>query len=348
LVRFLFALKNRTATKSQQYMTSLFSHELQKIHRIARVITYSARTPKQLMLLALVGRFWREALVEYKLAAAVFDRIFDARNEWQNEDDVKQVWTQAVTILLRQDETAPLVSEMAAAMKRENARAVAEYDAAQTANAKRRFAQQRGTLTAAFRAVDRPSDTIAWFPEKKKRAVTVAPYVCLDEKLEDSFQISKTPAGFVSLLHYTNQPRVQKLDLSMLPSTLGHQSLFCLSLDSTVFASRIANFFSMVAAACPRIRGITLESCLGLLPDFSCGALPRTLTHGFFTNCEMVFVDGNLSELPSLQLTHLWLSGTNMKGELVGQVPPCLIQISVDDDQLKIVEPQRASLHIYL
>jgi hypothetical protein len=112
-------------------------HVLEKLWAVGRILTFTCRTPLHVFILALINRAFRECMLEYNVGASILDRIFDARNEWQSEDDVKQVWSQAGRIIMKQEETAPqeqqppfgpeLFAEMVAAMKHENARAAIEY-----------------------------------------------------------------------------------------------------------------------------------------------------------------------------------------------------------------------------
>ncbi len=176
-----------------------FEHELQKIGRIVRVVKYASRTPEQVFQLALVGRFWREALVEYKqLAATVFDRIFDARNEWQSNDDVKQVWLQAAAIMCEDRHfDVDLVAVMASAIRNETrVRVLAEYEAALAAPRERdaewmkpsfvphpaaaahRFTQSLGTTAVAFRDSGRRLD---FFRDEARSRDPAAAYDFYDE-----------------------------------------------------------------------------------------------------------------------------------------------------------------------
>jgi hypothetical protein len=111
-------------------------HVLEKLWAVSRVLLFASRTPKHVFTFTLVNRAFRECIIEYELGASIFNRIFDARNEWQSEQDVKQVWTQAAAIILKQEtaqhEQLPpfkpeLFGEMVAALRNENARAAVEY-----------------------------------------------------------------------------------------------------------------------------------------------------------------------------------------------------------------------------
>jgi hypothetical protein len=114
-------------------------HVLEKLWAISRVLLYISRTPQHVFMLALVNRAFRECMLEYKLGHSIFDRVFDARNEGQGEDDVQTVWRQAATIMVKQETEQPtllspeLFGEMLAAMENENARAAVEYAQVQTA-----------------------------------------------------------------------------------------------------------------------------------------------------------------------------------------------------------------------
>jgi hypothetical protein len=276
----------------------LFGHELQKIHRIVRILLYTCRKPKHVLLFSLVGRFWREALIDFKLAATVFDRIFDARNEALSEADVKQVWLQAAAILVKQDtasahSTLPrldpqLLTEMLSAMQKENLRGGLEYDAARSdprprdssdhaefaavcvphaAAARHRFAQSRGALAAAFRKTPHPLD---FFPPPNDKSKGVpdtracVAHLCVGEIMSNSFfSVLRSSEGFVVQVDYMYQEDgLRALDVSLLPS-----SLLALDLNSSLI--HIKSFdFAALSVAVPRLTYLDLTSCgLDMLLD---------------------------------------------------------------------------------
>ncbi len=116
-------------------------HVLEKLWSVSRVLLFSCRTPKHVFILALVNRAFCECMLEYQHSKSIFDRLFDARNEWQSEEDVETCWKEAAAIMVRQ-KTAPqeqpppfdpdLLADMVAAIKAENARAGSENAAIPT------------------------------------------------------------------------------------------------------------------------------------------------------------------------------------------------------------------------
>ena len=116
---------------------SIKLHVLEKLWAVSRVLLFASRTPKHVMTLKLVNRAFCECMIDYNVGASILDRIFDARNEWQSEDDVKTVWVQAAAIMRKQEEQEEqhrpplfdpdLVAALVAAIRSENQRAAIEY-----------------------------------------------------------------------------------------------------------------------------------------------------------------------------------------------------------------------------
>jgi hypothetical protein len=170
------------ARSSLRRMSNL--HVLEKLWAVSRVLLFCCRSPKHVFVLTLVNRAFRECMLEYEHGKSVFARIVDARNEWQSEEDVQMVWSQAAAILSAGEScNAELVAEMVAAMRRDNMRALEEFDAAKAAPrarddpshseylnsakcvphpavAKKRCVQQLGACTAAFRG-----SPVSWFAD---------------------------------------------------------------------------------------------------------------------------------------------------------------------------------------
>jgi hypothetical protein len=162
-------------------------HVLEKLWAISRILLFTSRTPKHVFSLVLINRAFRECLLQYKLAATIFDRLFDARNKWQSGDDVKQVWLQAVALLLKQ-ESAPqkprnqklcfdtgLVSDLLAAMKHENtSRALAEFD--RTGYVQREAAWKRSPHHVSILDAAYPQQRARFIEENPLPAFAAAPH----------------------------------------------------------------------------------------------------------------------------------------------------------------------------
>jgi hypothetical protein len=200
--------RSRQRTAAAAAAGTVVLHVLEKLWAVSRVLLFSCRSPKHVFSLARVSRAFAECMIEYQHAKNIFDRVFDARNRWQSEADVQQVWLQAAEILRDcnvQHCNAALVSEMTAALRAENLRGLAEYDAAVSsprerddkqhpefntpgscvphpACARHRFTQQVGSCALVFRNLRR---NIAWFGSGQPH---VGRRVCNDEASLSSAQ----------------------------------------------------------------------------------------------------------------------------------------------------------------
>jgi hypothetical protein len=321
------------------------------------------RTPRQVFALTFVNRAFREAIVDFKLAASIFDRIFDARNEWQIEEDVKTIWLQAGAIMLKhetpqqqesaQEQNLPpfepvLVSEMTAAMKRENVKAGAELDefvAAQEKPARHRLLQTRGTLAAAFRGC---GHNLCWFGEasfddilldatadpRQKRSPSTTGPMYFSLKLEQRFVVG---------LAFTNMPPLKRLDLSLFPSTISESgSLIVLRMGGTdCSAFDTSAFFTSLADACPRLSSMDVSGALLACP-FSFAALARfkNLTYADLSQNDMWCSSLNFDELPAAsKLQRLYLmGGEKLRGPVTGTRPAALTGFFFSDTELQYTE----------
>jgi hypothetical protein len=168
-----------------------YFHELEKAWCISRVIVFACSRPADVFRLSLVGFFWRQCMLEYKYGKDMLDRTLDARCEWQSDHDVVLVWQQAAAILKveRVGKFEPeLVTELVAAIRRENTRAGIEFDEAAMAPRDRdderhpefrsafvrhpaaavhRFTQSLGSIAVAFRDAGLRS-TFDWFHDDRE------------------------------------------------------------------------------------------------------------------------------------------------------------------------------------
>jgi hypothetical protein len=108
-------------------------HVLEKLWAVGRVIAFASHEPRRVFALALINRAFRECMLEYQHAKFAFERIFDARSEWQSRLGVAQVWILASKIMKQKVVASGVVAQMVAAMQTDNRRALLELEAAEAA-----------------------------------------------------------------------------------------------------------------------------------------------------------------------------------------------------------------------
>jgi hypothetical protein len=219
--------------------------------------------------LSLVGRFWREALVDFNVADTVFDRMLNARVS-QTEDAIKIIWRQAAEIL--KDHRAAvfdsdLVSKLAAAIRNENSRALVE-----ASHSSRRAAQQLGACSAAFREIGRDIDWSADLPRADRphfdededdadlswrmNKNASFPRVCENSCSEGClFAVVRRGGALVEIWLSAQVAGVRKIDPQFLPSTLKE-----FRMAQTRIASRAIDFAAL-ATSCTRLVRLQLSSC---------------------------------------------------------------------------------------
>ncbi len=312
-------------------------HVLEKLWAVSRVLVFACRTPQHVFTLALVNRAFLECALEYNVGASILDRIFDARNKWQSEDDVKTVWLQVAAIMKAEQNVESfdpeLLAQMEAAMRQENQRALIEYDASQAVEddpvggglvATHRLAQSLGSLCVAFRGSGRNID---WFGqadiEVNKRAekdadfsIRVSPSLDYDDAFSVLLLWRTQLVGF----SYIYQPRIDSLDVSFLPSTL----INAIFRGTDMSAFDTSGFLVQLQQACPRLQTLNLGCCKGLTFQLSFAALARfpDLTSAEFYSTDVWSEPLDFDELPpETRLTWLDVSHTRVSSTVTGKKP---------------------------
>jgi len=105
-------------------------HALEKGWCISRVLLFMRLdAPAQVLRLATVSHRWRETLTDFGYAKDIMASIFDANNPRLCKREVKGVWLQAAEILKHRGKLdVELADALVAAIKVENAKALAERD----------------------------------------------------------------------------------------------------------------------------------------------------------------------------------------------------------------------------
>jgi hypothetical protein len=263
-------------------MSQHFSHELQRIHRLARIIPYAARSVDDVFVLAAVGRFWREALVDFKLARSVFDRLFDARNSWQTATDVQMDWELAMGIMQEANTNSfdpDLVLELSSAIHAENARALVEYQTATAAPrecdqpndwrgllrceahpavSRHRLVQRLGTLGIACR--DSFDRDVSWFMDINRNSPRdkddFGPCICRSAADPGPFAVVASSYGLlVGLTMMALPPLRRGIDNLFLPPTLEMLVLYNTPIATGYFD------FAALAATCPFLTSLNVTLC---------------------------------------------------------------------------------------
>jgi hypothetical protein len=269
-------------------------HVLEKLWAVSKILLFSCRTPKHVFVLTLVNRAFRECMIDYEHGKRIFDRIVDARNEWQSEDDVKTVWLQAAAIMLSRDLArvilntqrfdCELLSAMELVLHIENKRAGSEFDHSTTLvrreaaardsrfpgwslpsdipegptvePARHRLTQTRGTFACAFRGCSRKID---WFSAEKASSVGDPVVPCNTLPAANGFLGVEMREQFALGVTYLLEAPLD-LDPSYFPHSLSYSGpYYALQFLEASFCGDTSKFLTQFGVSCSRLESLTLD-----------------------------------------------------------------------------------------
>jgi hypothetical protein len=337
---------DETAAPSESKPISLV--ELQKPTRISRVILFACRKPRDVFRFAMVGRFWLECLVDFKLGKTVLGRMLDVspgsnNAEIQTEADVREVWMQTTGILKQRgswlsDSFNPdLVRELSLAVKEESLRAAAETLRLTKAAAagggsdgaavpsRHRHISLLGMLSVAFSRC-RP---INWFASDRSSPTQHA--------TEFSFtrppppQGANTPTAW-SQFNCHKQESLHAVALEYMPP------ITWLSFGGTLFVHSPSQPFSSLAATSGQLLvELHLYQC-DLSCSFSCADLGKLQV---LAVCDLQYNDLrnngrglDLSELPASMRELYLYANASIKGDMRGKAPAAMRLLRIGETGL--------------